>query len=45
MVLVDNKWNTEDYNHCGEHDIYYKKYCHRCVLQIRKDEDLGKEHD
>ena len=32
MVIVDDKWNTDNYNYCEEHDQYYQKYCVSCVI-------------
>lgn len=34
MVLVDNKWDTKDYNFCGEHQQHYKQYCSGCALAM-----------
>ena len=40
MVLVDNKWNTDDYNYCEEHQMYYHKYCFCCTLKIQEEKSV-----
>ncbi len=44
-VEVDNKWNTDDYNHCEDHDLYYKKYCLWCNLGYPKFTDEEGQED
>lgn len=31
-MLINEKWDTEYYKYCEEHNLYYKKYCNICAL-------------
>jgi len=42
-MIVDNFWNTDDYNYCKEHDQYYKQYCLGCRCSLDDVQNIKKE--